>query len=420
MILGPDWTHEKLNKKLALGNSYPAVGEKDIEIFLTLKSCVESMPDDRILNAVVVQVKTGGDIMDELVVDANNNITGTRYYAEKVIPALPVSKFDILRFLNNGEYNTGAHNTGNYNTGSGNAGNNNSGTENKGSYNSGNFNSGNHNSGDYNEGSYNAGSNNTGSYNSGKANNGDHNSGINNKGSHNYGNCNAGNKNAGSCNRGDDNIGSLNIGFRNISNANVGDDNVGGRNKGSRNAGIYNIGDDNSGSYNLGNNNCGDYNSTDNSNGAFNTKEPEIWLFDKPSGITLSQFRASPGYKILAGYFDGPRADKDNIRTDICECKYDDLDSNERSALPDAAFTGRCPVERVYTNESNQDIWDALSRENKDKILALPNFDAEIFEKILGVDISKKPKRAKNTRAPKPAAKAAGTRKKSSRKGAGT
>ena len=53
------------------------------------------------------------------------------------------------------------------------------------------------------------------------------------------------------------------------------------------NAGIFNSGHRNSGDRNSGDYNSGDYNSCDFSSGVFCNKDPEVLIFNQPSGMTM-------------------------------------------------------------------------------------------------------------------------------------
>ena len=137
----------------------------------------------------------------------------------KVVRELPWSE---VSFLYNSDSNTGNHNSGNWNSGD---------------WNTGNHNTGNHNSGYGNSGDWNTGNWNTSDWNIGSGNSGNFNSGNNNSGSHNTGNYNSGYGNSGYGNSGSHNTGNHNSGY-----GNSGDWNSGNFNTGNWNAGIFNTG----------------------------------------------------------------------------------------------------------------------------------------------------------------------------------
>lgn len=104
------------------------------------------------------------------------------------------------------------------------------------------------------------------------------NKGVENRGNCNHGSWNEGDFNVGDCNHGDCNHGSQNKGNGNYGNNNVGDYNVGDGN----------IGHDNLGSHNIGICNVGEF-----VMGIACNKECPIYIFNKPSKMTLSELMES-------------------------------------------------------------------------------------------------------------------------------
>lgn len=196
-----------------------------------------------------------------------------------------------------------------------------------GKCNTGEFNSGKYNTGEFNSGEFNAGNYNSGDYNSGRCNSGDYNTGD----------CNTGNRNTGDCNTGKYNTGNRNTGNCNTGSYNSGNYNTGWRNSGNCNSGQHNSGNDNAGLYNSGNYNSGHYNSGDYNSGIFNTDEPYMRAFDKPTDIRYSDFIDSIPFDFF----------------DLCD--------------------------RIARKEL--DLLDIA------RIKGLPNFDAEIFKEITGIDL---------------------------------
>ena len=218
-----------------------------------------------------------------------------------------------------------------------------------------------HNSGDWNSGDHNSGDCNSGDYNSGYRN-----SGYRNSGDWNSGNCNSGDWNSGNCNSGDCNSG----------NYNSGDWNSGYRNSGYRNSGKYNSGDYNSGYRNSGYRNSGDWNKTCFSNGCFNTELPRIFLFNKPSDWTYQDWLNSEASYILM-----------NCPTDITEwVRDDDMTDEEKKQHQEYSVTGGF-LKNVEVEGERQEWWDGLTKENKDIVMSLPNFDKNIFKEITGIDV---------------------------------
>lgn len=195
----------------------------------------------------------------------------------------------------------------------------------------------NHNTGIGNSGSYNSGN-----FNSADFSSGNHNSGVYNSGNYNSGRYNEGNHNSGDSNEGNSNSGSLNSGNYNSGNCNSGDNNSGCYNSGDHNSGHFNSGDNNGGDrncghYNSGCCNSGCYNSGNFNGGIFNTNEPKMRAFNKIADLTFTEFLDSINYSF----------------SDLCD--------------------------RI----SNKEFYP----EDYARIKALPNFDAEIFREITGIDI---------------------------------
>ena len=116
----------------------------------------------------------------------------------------------------------------------------------------------------------------------------------------------------------------------------------------------------NSGYQNSGDRNSGDWNSCNGSNGVFcNQEDKDIRIFNKPSGMSLQEFRGSKYYNAL-----------------ISE-----------------------PLELTYWYEKNEKLkcrkykdayaiwWSKLTAENKKIIQQIPNFDPDVFLDITGIDV---------------------------------
>ena len=218
---------------------------------------------------------------------------------------------------------------------------------NSGIFNTGDRNTGNRNTGDRNTGNWNTGSCNTGNWNTGNRNTGDCNTGNWNTGNRNTGDCNTGNWNTGDCNTGNWNTGDWNTGDRNTGSCNTGDWNTGDRNTGSCNTG----------NWNTGNWNTGSWNSCNYSSGFFCTTEPKIHLFNKETSMTVSEFLKSKYYTALISSFF-------------------DLVYIEDEIVKERPYKEACAL-----------WWKNMSDENKNIIKSIPNFDAEIFKEITGIEV---------------------------------
>lgn len=209
----------------------------------------------------------------------------------------------------------------------------------------------------------NAGKDNTGLGNSGDYNSGDRNSGNYNSGNYNSGNCNSGYCNSGYCNSGDYNSGNYNSGYRN---------------SGYRNSGYYNSGYCNSGNYNSGYCNSGWFNSGDYNSGLFNTDEPTLRLFNKSSDWHMKDFNNSDAYCILLGM---PFTYSDFVSTDNM------IEEEKEQNLTYETTDGFIKVFKA-TDDDRQKWWDNLSKREKEKVMALPNFDVDIFKQCTGITVN--------------------------------
>ena len=214
---------------------------------------------------------------------------------------------------------------------------------------------------------------NIGKANTGRCNTGDYNSGDNNSGDY-----NAGYGNSGDYNSGDYNTGIYNSGDHNVGHSNTGNWNIGTYNSGNFNSGDCNYGNWNSGNCNSGDYNSGDWNISNFSNGCFNTKESKILMFNKPSNWTIRDWYHSKAMIIL------DRLHNNSLQW-IPAIK---MSREEKEQHPEYEITGGY-LKKCDKSECNQLWWDSLSDPEKNIIKSLPNFDAEIFKEITGIDINK-------------------------------
>jgi hypothetical protein len=202
-----------------------------------------------------------------------------------------------------------------------------SNNNNSGNWNSGYYNSGDYNSGDYNSGDYNSGDYNSGDCNSGYYNSGDYNSGYRNSGYRNSGDCNSGN-----------------------------------RNSGNRNSGYRNSGDGNSG---YGN-------SADRQTGIFNNQEGTIRCFNKDTNLKWSDI-------------DHPSFDEFYLNRWVEEGNM----TNQEKVDNPHFYTTKGYLKSFTYEEAWANYWRETSEEDRQRVLNLPNFDAEVFKDITGIDIDK-------------------------------
>lgn len=333
-VFNPDWTCKDF--KYEVGNTYemdetPKCCSIGFHFCTDLKDCFNYYSFDA--NNKVAEIEALGEICQEA--DGSKSCTNKI----KIVREIPWE--EVLRMVNIGKYNSGLRNIGNHNSGNRNIGNHNSGDCNICDYNTGNWNSGGCNTGNRNSGNRNTGYCNSGDYNSGDYNSGDFNSSHWNSGDFNSGYSNSGDCNSGNCNSGD-----------------------------------FNSGNRNSGNHNSGDRNSGDWNTANFSSGCFNTKESKIFMFNKPSDWTLTDWMDSEARFLLNG-----------IRNNVLEwIEDDDMTDEEKEHHPEYVTTGGY-LKELDKSECGQIWWDSLNDIEKEIIKDIPNFDKSIFEKITGVKI---------------------------------
>lgn len=137
--------------------------------------------------------------------------------------------------------------------------------------------------------------------------------------------------------------------------------NVGYKNTGFGNFGRYNSGNFNSGVANSKEFCLGDFNSRGFCFGGFNTESSKIFMFNKPTNMTLNEWWDSEASSLLEELFEEGYMDIS------CTIAYS----------PWELDNGR---QRWYDN---------LSDKKKQIVLDMPNFDPDIFKEITGIDVMK-------------------------------
>ena len=194
-----------------------------------------------------------------------------------------------------------------------------------------------------------------------------------NTGVFNSGNCNSGDWNSGDCNSGYINSGYINSGNRNSGNWNSGNRNSGDWNSGNRNSGDWNSGRGNSGSRNSGNWNSGDWNSGNCNSGFFCTNSPKLRLFNKETDFTMEEFMKTEWYAVLT-------SGKFNLT------KWRAYTDEEKAQDERKRFISGELITIPY-KEACANWWASLSEKDKAIIKTIPNFDANIFAEITGIDV---------------------------------
>ena len=139
---------------------------------------------------------------------------------------------------------------------------------------------------------------------------------------------------------------------------------------------IVNTGKGCSGLRNSGNWNSGDGNSGDGNSGCFNTDNHTVLIFDKPSSMTLSQWRSSDAYYLLNQIDFRP--------TDWIWSS--DMTDEEKKAHPECETTGGYLKEND-TKDCCLEWWNGLSINQKCIIQNIPNFESDKFYQITGIRV---------------------------------
>lgn len=173
--------------------------------------------------------------------------------------------------------------------------------------------------------------------------------------------------------------------MRNTGNRNTGDWNTGDRNTGDRNTGNWNTGDWNTGDWNTGNcntGNCntgnwntGNWNSINLSTGFFNTIETDdVMIFNKNYSRKKWEQLDKPQFL----YFG------------LTEwVSQSDMTKAEKEENPSCKEAGGYLRKYEY-KEAFKKSWDESNKEDRAKVFNLPNFDADVFKEISGIDVNEK------------------------------
>ena len=178
--------------------------------------------------------------------------------------------------------------------------------------------------------------------------------------------------NTGNWNTGDWNTGNWNTGDRNTGNRNTGDRNTGNRNTGDRNTGNRNTGNWNTGNWNTGDWNTGDWNTGNGNNGFFNTTTPDkINIFDVLTDRSVWENCDKPDFI----YF--------SLTTWISS---EDMTQEEKEANDGHGNTGGY-LKKLDYKEEFQRSYSEASDDDRKKIFNIPNFEADKFFEISGIDV---------------------------------
>ena len=164
-------------------------------------------------------------------------------------------------------------------------------------------------------------------------------------------------------NEGKDCTGLCNTGNRNTGDWNAGDCNIGSRNVGSCNIGSHNTGDCNIGSWNC----------TSFSTGFLNSIQQPLYIFNKPTDLSRDDILNHRGFDVLNRNY------KNNWWI-----YSEDMSEEEKKLHPEHETTGGY-LKTVDFKTACQLMWDKLDNEDKQDVMNIPNFDANVFEEITGI-----------------------------------
>ena len=198
------------------------------------------------------------------------------------------------------------------------------------------------------------------------------NTGDRNTGNRNTGDWNTGNRNTGNRNVGNRNVGDRNVGYWNVGNRNVGYWNVGDWNVGNRNVGDWNVGDRNVGNRNVGDRNVGDWNVGKYHTGFFNTIEPTVLMFNQDTGKKIEDLDLDLPFFL---YFDL-----------TVWVSHDTATEEEKKEHKQEIEVCGGFLKKLDYKEAFRISWNKASLEEHKKLLALPNWNNEIFKEISGID----------------------------------
>ena len=129
----------------------------------------------------------------------------------------------------------------------------------------------------------------------------------------------------------------------------------------------------NTGVENSGDRNSGYGNSTNRESGIFNSEEPTIRMFNKPTDKKWDEINH-------------PHFNEFYLTKWISESEMTD---EEKKADPEF-YVRKGYLKKFEYKEAWSNFWRDTDEKNKQKFLDLPNFDADIFKDITGIDVTDK------------------------------
>ena len=151
--------------------------------------------------------------------------------------------------------------------------------------------------------------------------------------------------------------------------------NTGDRNTGNWNTGDWNTGDWNTGDCNTGNRNTGNWNTGNRNTGFFSTITPKVTLFEKPVDMTCGDVCEIPGIQILNWNYENN-----------WWIYSQNMTEEEKTAHPEHETLGGY-LKSIPFKDACALMWGNLTKEEKEMVKAIPNFDADIFYRITGIEV---------------------------------
>lgn len=138
---------------------------------------------------------------------------------------------------------------------------------------------------------------------------------------------------------------------------------------------IVNEGKDCTGNCNTGNWNTGNWNSTNFSSGFLNSVQQPLYIFNNPINLNRDEIQNLRGIQILNWNYENNWWIYSGNMTD-----------EEKKNNPNHGKTGGY-LKTVDFKTACEIMWNNLDIDDKQTVIELPNFDADIFEKITGIRI---------------------------------
>lgn len=146
-------------------------------------------------------------------------------------------------------------------------------------------------------------------------------------------------------------------------------------NEGKDCTGLCNTGDRNTGNRNTGHRNTGDWNSVSFSTGFFNSVEQPLYIFNKPTKMSRGEISNCKGIQILNWNF-----------KNSWWIYSDNMSDEEKTLHPEHKTTGGY-LKTFDFKTACKMTWDSLCDDEKQCVKEIPNFNAEVFKEITGIEI---------------------------------